>query len=223
MILREQLERLHGSSSKDFEIRFYPYSGLTSTIRSRDNKILVRLSDMLQGAPDPVLRSVISILVCKLLGIEVAKQDRSRYRSFVNRPVFRELIKETRAVRGRKKLCSPAGRVFHLQEVFEELNETYFCNQVSVRHLGWSSKPSRSRLGHYDEAHDAIVLSRSLDDKRVPAFVVEYVLFHEMLHAFLGDEAASHGRRIHHRRFREAEQDFPQFNEAKSFIRSYFR
>ena len=223
LILEEEFERLRGSPVRSFETSFYPYSGLTSTIRSRDSKILVRLSDLLQDAPEEVLRSVVSMLVCKLLGLKVSARDRSCYRDFVNRPAFRDLARRTRAARGGKRLTSPAGRVFDLRRLFAELNDTYFCNQCSVQHLSWSSKPTRKTLGHYDESHDTIVLSRSLDDKRVPAFVVEYVLYHEMLHAFLGDEATKSGRSIHHKRFRAAEQSYPRYREAKSFIQRYFR
>ena len=48
--------------------------------------------------------------------------------------------------------------------------------------LGWSRRPSRVMLGHYDPSHNAIILSSLLDRPGVPRLCVEYILFHEMLH-----------------------------------------
>ncbi len=86
--------------------------------------------------------------------------------------------------------------------------------------LVWSQRRHRTVLGHYDPAHDAIVLNRGLDDHQVPAWVLEYVLFHEMLHAHLGEQTCGGQRFVHHAEFREAEKRFVEFDKAKKFIRT---
>jgi predicted metal-dependent hydrolase len=127
----------------------------------------------------------------------------------------------TRLERSRKKLCSPRGQVFDLLELFNNLSREYFDDRLQVNYLGWSHRKSRRTLGHYDPAHKTITLSRWLDHPLVPQYVVEYVLFHEMLHVVLDEEIHGGKRRIHHRRFRLAEREFSRYEAARDFLRSH--
>ncbi|HXI92656.1 MAG TPA: hypothetical protein VNO24_21815, partial [Blastocatellia bacterium] len=44
------------------EARFYPYAGLSSTIRLRQGQVFARVSDILRGSPREVLFALASIL-----------------------------------------------------------------------------------------------------------------------------------------------------------------
>src|ERR1051325_5909602 len=66
----------------EFEIRFYPFSNLNNTIRLREGRILVRLSDLLEGAPKPVLHAILHILIAKLYRKEIDQAHAARYRRF---------------------------------------------------------------------------------------------------------------------------------------------
>jgi len=54
------------------------------------------------------------------------------------------------------------------------------------------------RLGSFDYASRVVRLHPVLDQPRVPIWFVRYVLFHELLHAALGDRTRVGGRRSHH-------------------------
>ena len=41
----------------DLTVEFYSFANINNTIRLRSGKLLVRVSDLLEGAPEPVLRS----------------------------------------------------------------------------------------------------------------------------------------------------------------------
>jgi len=218
----EEFQRVKATPVPECEPSFYPYRGLTSTIRSRNGRVLVRVSDLLTDAPPEILRSVMAILINKLFRSQVDEEIRLRYRRFVNRPEFRQQVNQIRRQRGAKRISSSTGQVFNLTAMFQELNKTYFDNKIMVRHLSWSQKAGRTTLGHFDSAHEAIIVNKRLDNPRVPRYVVSYVLYHEMLHAFLGEELTRHGRRIHHSRFREAEKRFQDYSKAKAFIEDHF-
>ena len=83
---------------------------------------------------------------------------------------------------GRKQIHSPTGSAYDLEEVFEDLNRRFFHGLMARPRLTWSRGHARNRLGHYDPAHNAIVISRAFDDQRVPRYAVEYIVYHEMLH-----------------------------------------
>jgi len=221
-LFNEEFQRVRTTPVPECETSFYPYRGLTSTIRSRNGRIHVRVSDLLADAPPEILRSIMVILVNKLFGSKVDEEVRLRYWRFVNRPEFRQKVSRIRRQRGVKLLTSPKGKVFDLLSIFEELNHALFDNQVEVRHLSWSQRASRTTLGHFDSAHETIIINKRLDNPRVPLYVVSYVLYHEMLHSFLGEETSGDRRSIHHRRFRAAEKNFRDYSKAKAFIRDHF-
>jgi predicted metal-dependent hydrolase len=74
-------------------------------------------------------------------------------------------------------------------------------------------------LGHFDPAHNAIIISRVFDRAAVPALALDYVMFHEMLHLQYPVDHSGARRRVHTREFREAERRFPHRLEAKDIIK----
>ena len=85
-------------------------------------------------------------------------------------------------MRGRKHLDSAQGRTYDLEALFEDLNQRFFHGLMARPQMTWSRDHARNSLGHYDPAHNAIVVSRIFDHPRVPRFAVEYIVYHEMLH-----------------------------------------
>ena len=85
--------------------------------------------------------------------------------------------------------------------------------------MGWSRGVSRGMLGHFDPAHNAIVISRIFDRPAVPPLALDYVMFHEMLHLRHPVDHSGARRRVHTREFREAEKKFPQLREAKETLK----
>ncbi len=214
---------LTGQQVPIFEIEFFPYSNLNHTILVRQGRIFVRISDILTDAPPSVLTALLIILLHKLFSDRPVPTGYQKvYRSYVSQDYVRLKIRQVRSKRGRKHLTSAQGQVFDLRPIFHELNRKYFSERIDNLKLSWSLRRSRRVLGHYDPAHQTIVINQRLDHALVPKFVLEYVLYHEMLHAFLGDRHCS-GRRItHDRNFRKAEKKFYHYALAQEFIRSDF-
>jgi predicted metal-dependent hydrolase len=80
-------------------------------------------------------------------------------------------------------------------------------------------RPSKTTLGHYDPGHHAIVLSNILDRPEVAKLVVEYVMFHEMLHLRYPVEHRGARRCVHTPEFKEAEKQFPGLTEARELLK----
>lgn len=202
-----------------FRVEFRRFAGLNHFIRRRDGAIHLLVSDILAGAPLKVLESVVGILLCKLLREPVPAECRRRYREYVSRDDVQRALHTTRAARGRKRMGPPRGRCYDLEELFDRLNSRYFGGALAKPRLGWSVRASRRRLGHYDAAHRTIVISRILDDPRAPEFAVEYVLYHEMLHAVHPARRSGTRREVHTKEFQEAERRFPRLAEARAWLK----
>ena len=50
----------------EFSVEFYPYAGLTHTVRVRNETAHVRVSDVLRGAPTAVIEGIAAILLARL-------------------------------------------------------------------------------------------------------------------------------------------------------------
>jgi predicted metal-dependent hydrolase len=196
------------------DARFHPFAGLRSTVMVRNGAMRARVSDLLQEASPIVLEALAEILVSRMFRRRPSREARECYLAYTFRPSIRARIDSARRERGTKRLLPPRGRHHHLDEIFEDLNNRFFRGEISAPRLGWSHQYASRILGHYDSGHGAIMISRKLDSPSVPRYLVEYVVYHEMLHIKFPVERRGQRRVVHSREFREAEKKFPQFEAA---------
>jgi hypothetical protein len=205
------------------EVSFYPYVGINHTIRVRDGKVFVRIGEICRDMPNPYQRALAYILVAKLLRKRVPKQANDSYSGYIKTTQMRERATESRRSNGRKVVTTHAGEVYDLDEIFERINAKYFAGTIEKPVLTWSARQTYRILGHHDSTHKTIVVSRSLDARDVPRYVVEYVLFHEMLHIHHPTKHVN-GRRYNHTpAFRRDERKFSHYKEAEEWIEKSVR
>lgn len=96
----------------------------------------------------------------------------------------------------------------------------YFGGLLARPGLAWSRTLSRSSLGHFDPAHNAVVISRILDRGEIPPSLVEFILYHEMLHLKYPVEVCDGRRRLHSPAFRREEKKFERYREARAALRA---
>ena len=202
----------------EIDVRFYPYIGINHTIRVRDGKVFVRIAEMCRHMPPLGHQALAFILVAKLLRKKVPAHARETYSDFIKTQEMREKATESKRSRGRKIVSTDKGSVYDLSEIFEVLNRDYFRGSVLKPVLTWSARKTYRLLGHHDSTHKTIVISRSLDSRDVPKYVVESVVFHEMLHIHHPTQHRD-GRRYNHTpQFRVDERKFVYFEEAERWI-----
>ena len=200
------------------KVEFYPYVGINNRIRLRDNLLHVKISDVLQVAPIEFHHALAEILVKKLLKRKISIESLEIFNNYIKQPTTREKSLENRRTRGRKVISSSIGAAYDLEEIFNLINGVYFQNSIPKPILTWSATKTYRILGHHDSTHETIAISKSLDDIRVPRFVVEYVVYHEMLH-IKHPTRFENGRRYSHTpAFRRDEKDFAFFVEAEEWI-----
>jgi hypothetical protein len=196
------------------EAHFHPFAGLRSTVTVRNGTLKARVSDLLAEASPLVLEALAEILLARTFRRRPSREARECYLAYTFRPAIRKRIDASRRERGSKRLLPPRGRHHDLEEIFRSLNYRFFHGQISLSRLGWSHQNSRRILGHYDSGHGTIIVSRKLDSPSVPRYLVEYVVYHEMLHIRFAVEQRGQRRVVHSREFREAEKRFPQYELA---------
>jgi len=203
----------------ELRVEFFGFANINNTIRLREGRLLVRLSDLLEGAPEYVLRAIAHILLAKMYRKPIEREHAVRYRRYVSTQHMSQKAHLLRQMRGRKRIASAKGHTYDLEAIFEDLNVKFFYGLLARPLMTWSGERARNRLGHYDPAHNAIVVSRVFDHPRVPRYVVEYIVYHEMLHLKHPVRLRGSRRCVHSAEFKAEENQFPQLEAAKRFLR----
>jgi predicted metal-dependent hydrolase len=201
------------------DIRFRRFTSLNTTIRLREGRLHVRLSDLLESAPETVHHAIAHILLAKLYKKPIAPAHADRYRRHVSSEAVSRQAEHIRQTRGRKRLSTPIGHHYDLDEVFETLNARFFHGLLGRPTLTWSAHHARRMLGHYDAAHNTIVVSRVFDRPDTPRCAIEYLLYHEMLHLKHPVRVKAGRRCVHSREFQAEERLFPELEAAKAFLK----
>src|SRR5580693_1510182 len=68
----------------ELAVEFFAFVNINNTIRMREGKLFVRLSDLLEGAPDTVLRAIAHILLAKMYRRPVERAQAARYRRYIS-------------------------------------------------------------------------------------------------------------------------------------------
>jgi hypothetical protein len=112
----------------------------------------------------------------------------------------------------------PDGRFFNLEQIYQELNRTYFESRVAADITWGRRSPQRPRtsirFGSYDANQRLIRIHHLLDRSFVPQYFVESVVFHEMLHQLIPRQRINGRWSVHPPAFRQAEQRFPSYEQA---------
>ena len=212
-------EQIHyqyfSKNSKKIKAQFYPYRSLRHTIEWNHKYIHLKISKYLNNAPQDILQNLAIILLAKVYKIKPEKSIKESYKAYA------ELIQPD--IPKRKKSIPKGyyqqGNYYNLKEIFVRLNDLYFANKLSVKHLGWSKNKSYTRLGYYDRERDLLVISKIFDSKRVPENVVEYLLYHEMLHIYIPTTTVKGRRKIHSPAFQQLEQKYPDYPKIQNWIK----
>jgi hypothetical protein len=117
------------------------------------------------------------------------------------------------------EIFTPISETTHnLEGLFQKVNREYFNGELAPASLHWSPRVSLNRLGYYAVGEDRIVISKSLRSTSVPAYVIEFILFHECLHKVLGSVTIRGKRHFHTSEFRALEKTFRYYTEAEAFL-----
>jgi len=201
-----------------FKVEFYPYSSLVLTIRRREDVVYVRFSDLLLRAPRAVLEGAAALLLSRVYRRRAPKALVNPYLEYARSARTRDRMNRMRSGRVPLSAISPQGAHYDLHKLFDELNRNYFKGQLQRPHIGWSTKSWRRQFGCYDPGPNQILLNRRMDRPGIPQCVVEYVLYHEMLHVKHPTRRSGCSMVSHSPEFRAEERLFPEYRTARRLL-----
>jgi hypothetical protein len=215
----EAAEAYRPGKVRSARISFHPFRATLYTYKiGRFGDAHVKFHVAFRKAPEIAFAQACGIMLNRSRRNRVAC-ERAAYDAFVRAipPTDFEL---PGARRGRKLALSVPGSHHSLDESFDRVNVRYFKSQMAKPELCWSPVRARRLLGSYHERRDRLIISQLFDSPRIPAFVLDFLMFHELLHKFLGIGKRNDGKRlVHGRDFRKLERQFERFDEAQAFLK----
>ena len=208
------------------DARFQEFASLRASLRVQDKTIVARVSDGFKAASQDVITGLAVYLVSKAFRKCLGYSEEgfiASYKEFVSKKSVSNLSDSLRRLRGRKRRATPNGNAYDLRTRLAAVAAAYpeVFQGVVLPEVGWSKEKSRRRLGYHDSAINRIIVSRLLDSPSVPEYVVDYIVFHELLHSkheVLFQRGESLRRTVHPKAFKQDERRFNQFNEATQWI-----
>ena len=192
----------------------------SSMLSARGNATIgyqVRLHRIFLPAPDGVWRALVAYL-------RHADATASRtIRAYIQQQKF--LLAGIQPPLQQARLLQSLGRYFDLAAIYDALNQHYFINRVQAS-ITWSRRPPQRqrrsiRFGSYQERDRLIRIHCLLDQSFVPRYVVENVVFHEMLHQLIPRQYLNGRWSVHPPEFRRQERRFLYYQQAEQWQRQH--
>ncbi|MBI5391112.1 SprT-like domain-containing protein [Candidatus Woesearchaeota archaeon] len=185
-------KELKGSAELVYSGRFKGYNAnIRMTKDLFGQRIEIAMSKAWEEVNDDIKKGLLQELLSKLFKVKTRTMEMDLYHSF---------LKNVHVA------IPKADQDPHLLSVFQQLNEQYFHGLLDPPNLVWGEASYR-QWGCYTYGTDTISMSSILQEH---PDLLQYVLYHEMLHKKL-KFACKDGRSHHHTpEFRALERAFPQ-------------
>lgn len=219
MMLKTRFQQeLEERAGMELQLKINDNRSTMVSVRWEPNCAKVSLHRMFLQAPQNVMDS----LACYLRREETILSP--KVKSFIEENVHKL---DYRDQVDRQKLDTH-GNVYNLRKIYDRLNDEYFDGRLKlfITWFGKANQKSRSKVtfGLYYDPLKLIKIHRLLDNPIFPAYVVSYVIYHEMLHyvcpAYVDEKGIS---RIHSKEFKQREAKFEHYELAQKWIREHHK
>jgi len=137
-------------------------------------------------------------------------------------PEFANKINQTEK-KSKKKISSYSGEGLYqnLPDIIKNVQEIWFSDMKSLPNTVWLKQFTIRKLAHCSFKKDEIAFSLVFDFPDVPAEILSYLAYHELLHRELGVKRLNGRQYAHTREFKSQEQLFPNWRQLDKQINEY--
>jgi len=208
-IVQESFKRLYPDKelSRDCILEYSgKFSDFNGNIRVSPFKIIISMSKKWKNVDPEIRIGLIQELMCKVF--------KTRKLRTMNIDLYHNFIKNLH-LSVAKTESDPL-----LLESFNGMNELFFMHGIELPNLKWGSKNFRV-LGTYEYQTDTITISSAL--RNADHKLLDYVMYHEMLHKKF-KYSHNNGKSYHHTsEFRSWERKYPDWQEMENKLKKLSR
>jgi len=191
----------------------------TSLIHAKEDKSGIRVARV-QHAFRAADVSTLKALAKFIMGPD--KRSRNKIDEYIrdNQDLFLALAKEN----SNKLRLVSKGNHYDLKKILKQILKIHKL-KVKDLNITWSSRVPKTKrrrtikFGSYCQRTRTITIHPDLDDAGIPLYFVEYIVYHEALHAIFPPQKLSNKtrREVHGDDFKRFEKKFYRFDEALKY------
>jgi len=205
----------HDSISAEFK-------GLKDTMvrsRRRDGHVELKVSDIFEGAPPEVMNGLANMIFSQLY-----RKKRGRYtKEILDWMMSDDFVRSKQPIflkRSRNLTRSAAGEHIDLDDSYERLIDLGLVDRDGNIVISWTKRDNAKKIGYCSFFMRVVVISSILDSPDTPPFVIDYILYHELLHLRKGVDPL---RRHHNKEFLDLEDLYPMRSRAVKWIEEHLK
>ena len=196
-------------------------STLISVRTTSQGKKMLRLQHAFRAADVPTMQALAFF-------VDGKDFDRQIIDNFLSKK--QDLVKFFSRPRAEMQSVVYKGRFRDLAKVLKKVTEDYGLEVQGIR-IAWS-KSGKSwgrrrsiRFGSFSAERRLIRIHPALDSPAIPDYFVEFVVYHELLHALFPPQLVKNGgrRKVHTPEFRMMEKKFRQYDKALQFEQEFIK
>ncbi len=201
---------------EEIDADFAAYKEFKSTWRRCGKKVSFQISDYLGDADTWVLGDFARSLYTRIARNGPPQSYSERLSTYLQSPEFVARNQPIYLKRSRNLSRTPHGSHYDLKETYQSLLARGMVRECGDASLNWTKSGNRLRVGYCSVLMKVVTISSVLDNEKVPDFVHEYVLYHELLHL---EDGLGIGRRHHPSSFRARERMYPRWRESEDWLK----
>jgi hypothetical protein len=198
------------------QVDYASYKEFKSTWQRLGKKVSFEISDYLDNARPEVLGDFAQALYERIEKRTPMCVYSPRLKAYLESDDFVRRNQATYVKRSRNLTKSAVGRHFDLKETYDRLVDCGMVTPSDGVSLNWTRSSNRMRVGYCSVLMRVVAISSLLDNEKVPDFVHEYVLYHELLHL---EDGLSDTHRHHPPEFKVRERQYPRWRESEEWLR----
>lgn len=208
-------------SDRSVEVLYTKNRCILINCTSAGHRTVLRVHRVFRDAPQAVARAVVGLYIERPTLPETRRSLHAIINEYIDSQESR-ILRDWATTIDLSEYPGPKGRYVDLGDRMRRLNRKYFDGELSV-FMSWSKNIPRRSMGTWVETpqgfKNVVTINRALDAPRVPLYVIDEVIHHEMLHEAI-PAVKKNGRRYRHTpEFRRRERAYPDFSRADDWVR----
>ncbi|MFA5312804.1 MAG: hypothetical protein WC375_05715 [Methanomassiliicoccales archaeon] len=204
------------SGFSSVKAEYVPFKEFKAVWTKRGDEVDLQVTDYMKGADQRILDEFAECMCRRILTKRSKELYTQTMRDWLQSEEFVTLNRRTYLKRSRNVAYSERGSVYDLKESMGRLMAEGMVPEISNSYITWTKRPNIQRMGYCSVIMRVVAISSALDSDRVPEFVSDYVLYHELLH--LNDGLKAMGSH-HDSAFRMRERAYPRWREAEVILK----
>jgi len=206
--LKSLKDRIEVELSAPIDLKITNNRSTMLSFKKNKQSLALRLHHMFLSAEQNIIRDLVEYI-------------RTGRAILLDSFIKRNTVKIQRERKGQRKTrLNVFGKYFDLKKIYTEINQEYFAGLINCK-ITWGKKVRRRNyrsiiFGNYSAGERLIRIHPALDQEFIPAYFIEYIVYHEMLHA----QVERTKRKVHTKEFKKREKNFKLYKEAVAWEKS---